>query len=179
MFRAQLLGSHGLCSVFMLALFGFCAIASEASSQASGTVTQPLVQADGPWWTENGRHIPMCWHFFSQFPTTSDRDDAKTFVVQTIQDSWISLLDLSTSWADCPTSGNGKHVRVMLRIGDPSSNGTTLKAGTKTLSTAVERLVPPPNDPPGLLMGFPSNWNQSDATRSNFRALIRHEFGIF
>jgi hypothetical protein len=150
---------------------------AQSLAQDIGTSQQELVVSDGPLWTAHDSHIPMCWHQLFQFPNASAENDAKAFVTRTIEDSWISLLNLRITWENCPTSGNARHVRIMLRIGDPSENGTTLKAGTNTLSTAAERLVPPPNDAPGLLMGFPSNWNQDDTTRASFRALIRHEFG--
>ncbi len=158
---------------------GICSsLAEQAIAQNVGRTSQALVQKSGAvMWTQNGNHVPMCWHQLNQFRSASEANGAKAFVVQTIQDGWASLLNLKLSWVDCPTSGSEKHVRVMLRSGDPSTNGTTLKAGMATLSTAAERTVPPPKDPPGLLMGFPANWNQNDQTRANFRSLILHEFG--
>ena len=152
--------------------------AGTARGQPLGKTSQPLVRsAETPLWTQNGNVIPMCWHQLLQFPNSKAASDAKAFVAQTIQDGWIRLLNLRTTWTDCPTSGNAKHVRVKLRIGDAGNNGTTLAPGMGTLSTAAERLIPPPKDPPGLLMGFPANWNQDDGTRAGFRSLILHEFG--
>jgi hypothetical protein len=171
------LGRAAFRRTVLLALFCLSFAADRVAGEELDRSQQELVVSDGPLWTQNDNHIPMCWHQLFQFPNTSAANDAKAFVVRTIEDSWISLLNLRISWTNCPTSGNAKHVRIMLRTGDPFENGTTLKAGTNTLSTAAERLVPPPNDAPGLLMGFPANWNQNDATRASFRALIRHEFG--
>jgi uncharacterized protein GlcG (DUF336 family) len=119
----------------------------------------------------------MCWHVLDGFPNVAQREAAKAFVVRTVQESWINLLNLRATWVNCPSSGDAKHVRVLLREGDPNYNGTTLQLGVGTLSNAADRRTPPPNDPPGLLMGFPSVWNQDDNTRENFAGLIRHEFG--
>jgi hypothetical protein len=175
--RFRCAGFHGL---FVLTLFICLASAKQAIGQNEnvGRISQQIVQQSGAvLWTKNNDLVPMCWHLLLQFPSTSVANETKAFVVQTIQDGWVSLLNLRLSWVDCPTSGSEKHVRVMLRIGDTSYNGTTLTAGMATLSTAAERVNPPPKDPPGLLMGFPSNWNQDDQTRANFRSLILHEFG--
>jgi hypothetical protein len=142
----------------------------------TGTSTSALTaDASRPFWTQT-RLIPMCWHML-QFPTNAERDAAKVFVMTTIKEGWIDLIDLNITWTDCPTSGDAKHVRVLLRSGDPSENGTTLLPGTQTLSTAADRLRTPPNDPPGLLMGFRGSWNNSDADRTAFKSLILHEFG--
>ena len=152
--------------------------AEQAMGESVGKVTQPLVRTDSTvLWTQNGNLIPMCWHQLLQFPDTNAENAAKAFVAQTIRDGWINRVNLRITWVDCPTSGSTQHVRVKLRIGDPGYNGTTLKPGMATLSTAAQRIVPPPNDPPGLLMGFRSDWNQSNETRASFRSLILHEFG--
>jgi len=166
-----------LCASLMaLALHAIPAAAQE--NARSSSVTQPLVVSSGTkFWTQNGNVIPMCWHELLQFPSTQAANEAKAFVLKTIQDGWISQLNLRTTWVDCPTSGGAQHVRVKLRIGDGGNNGTTLQSGMNTLSTAAQRVVQPPNDPPGLLMGFRSDWNTSDATRASFRGLILHEFG--
>jgi hypothetical protein len=119
----------------------------------------------------------MCWHELLQFPDDAARNAAKRFVQSTIEDNWTDRLAIDVSWTNCPTSGRARHVRVKLRTGDSTYHGTTLLAGTGTLSTAAQRRVPPPNDPPGLLMGFPANWNDDDTTRAMFRSLILHEFG--
>jgi hypothetical protein len=136
-----------------------------------------VTDASVQFWTKNGNHIPMCWHLLQQFATPADAKAAKDFVVDTVQHGWIDILNLTISWESCPTSGKAKHVRVLLRIGDAQNNGTTLKAGMATLSTPADRLRQPPNDPPGYLMGFPSNWNANATTRAQFRSLILHEFG--
>ena len=147
-----------------------------AAGENIGRQQQELVQAAGSTlWTKNGNHVPMCWHELLQFASKADSDAAKAFVVDTIRDGWIGLLNLTISWENCPASGTAKHVRVKLRIGDASNNGTTLDAGMGTLTTPADRV--PPKDPAGLLMGFQANWNQSAATRAGFRALILHEFG--
>jgi hypothetical protein len=160
--------------VFTLGLLS----AERAMGESVDRVTQPLVRTDDTvLWTQNGNLLPMCWHQLLQFPNTNAENAAKAFVAQTIQDGWINRLNLRITWVDCPTSGSTRHVRVKLRIGDPGYNGTTLRAGMATLSTAEQRIIPPPKDPPGLLMGFRSDWNQSDQTRASFRSLILHEFG--
>jgi hypothetical protein len=165
---------HALTLIFCL-LFAKNAI---SQNENVGSVAQPLVQNTSTvLWTNNGNTVPMCWHQLLQFPSASAANEAKAFVMQTIQDGWISLLNLRTTWVDCPISGNDKHVRVKLRTGDPGYGGTTLRVGMDTLSVASQRVVPPPNDPPGLLMGFRDDWNQNDQTRANFRSLILHEFG--
>ena len=145
-------------------------------AQTTDSVTSGLTADDRDhFWTAQ-RTIPMCWHIL-QFPTQTEEDSAKAFVMKTVKEGWLDLIDLNSTWTDCPTAGDAKHVRVLLRSGDPGTNGTTLKPGTLTLSTAADRLNPPPNDPPGLLMGFPANWNTSAAARAQFQALILHEFG--
>ena len=166
-----------LCA-YLMALALQAAPAAAQENSRSTSVTQPLVvSGDTKFWTRNGNVIPMCWHELLQFPSPQAASDAKAFVVRTIQDGWISQLNLRTTWVDCPTSGGAQHVRVKLRSGDGGSNGTTLQSGMNTLSTAAQRVVQPPNDPPGLLMGFRADWNNNDATRASFRALILHEFG--
>ena len=152
-------------------------VAAALSQERIGTQRLPLVTAGAKLWTEHDRHIPMCWHELINFPDTEERNAAKDFVLQTVQESWVNLLNLRATWEDCPTSGDAKHVRVKLRQGDSSWNGTTVEMGVATLSTAADRRRPEPNDPPGLLMGFPSNWNQDASTRTAFAGLIRHEFG--
>jgi hypothetical protein len=148
------------------------------AAQKGDSITQPLVTTVATkLWTQNRNVIPMCWHELLQFPSTAAANDAKAFVIRTIQDGWISHLNLRTTWVDCPTSGSTQHVRVKLRIGDGVSNGTTLKVGMDTLSTAAQRVVQPPKDPPGLLLGFRADWNLNEATRADFRGLILHEFG--
>jgi hypothetical protein len=124
------------------------------------------------WTAATNRTIPMCWHELLQFPDKNAEAVARDFVRRTIEDSWISLLDLKITWEECPTSGTAKHIRIKLRVGDSNYNGTTLKTGMDALSVAAERAIQPPNDPPGLLMGFPSGW-----TETGFRQLIQHEFG--
>lgn len=150
-----------------------------ANAEPTGTSHQPLVVAGTPkLWNRNGNLIPMCWHELLQFPSAQAANAAKAFVAETIQRGWINhLYPLRVTWVDCPTSGNELHVRVKLRSGDGGSNGTTLNVGMDTLSTAAQRVVPPPNDPPGLLMGFRSDWNDDESTRAKFRSLILHEFG--
>jgi hypothetical protein len=153
---------------------------ARVSSSVPSSVPQLLVGVSGTQvWRPLGTAIPMCWHELLQFPNPAAAAAAKAFVTRTIEDGWISLLNLHITWVDCPTStlSGVRHVRIKLRSGDPSYNGTTLQLGTATLSTAVQRQVQPPNDPPGLLMGFPANWNDSDRTRATFRSLILHEFG--
>ena len=165
-------------SALAVALATLLPSAQLAAQENIGSGHQPLIVTPGvKLWTQNGNVIPLCWHELLQFPSTQAANDAKKFVLNTIQDGWISQLNLRTTWVDCPTSGNAQHVRVKLRIGDSGNNGTTLLAGMGTLSTAAQRVVPPPNDPPGLLMGFRSDWNTDDQTRADFRALILHEFG--
>ncbi|MDH4250049.1 MAG: hypothetical protein OEV27_02580 [Nitrospira sp.] len=167
--------SRTLCA---LTLTAFALQSAPSKAQEGSTITQPLVASkDARFWTQNGNAIPMCWHELLQFPSTQAANDAKAFVIRTIQDGWISQLNLRITWVDCPTSGEALHVRVKLRIGDGGNNGTTLQSGMNTLSTAAQRVVQPPNDPPGLLMGFRSDWNTSDAARASFRGLILHEFG--
>jgi len=135
---------------------------------------QPLIRHQTTeLWTDT-RLIPMCWHVL-QFPDAKSEAAAKKLVMQTIKDGWIDLINLNITWTDCPTSGDAKHVRVLLRSGDAYENGTTLKPGMATLTTAAERT--PSNDPPGLLMGFPASWNSSDQHRWRFQSLILHEFG--
>ncbi|PZQ50495.1 MAG: hypothetical protein DI556_08060 [Rhodovulum sulfidophilum] len=68
-------------------------------------------------------------------------------------------------------------MRVLPRGGDPGGNGTTLRPGTLTLSTAAERQNRPPSDPQGLRMGSPGAWNNSPAGRAGFQALIPRELG--
>jgi hypothetical protein len=161
-----------------IAALGLAFAVCPAFGQHTGQISQGLVEdPSASLWTNNNRLIPMCWHELDQFPSAQSAQDAKRFVKITIQEQWIDRLNLNITWADCPTSGNAKHVRVKLRIGDGGSNGTTLLTGMATLSTAAQRTIPPPNDPPGLLMGFRSDWNQDDATRADFRSLIMHEFG--
>jgi hypothetical protein len=172
-FRCAIL--HGL---LVLSLALCLSSVDQAIAEPVGSVSQPLVlNGSTVLWTQNGNLVPMCWHQLLQFPNTNAENDAKAFVAQTIQDGWISLLNLRISWVDCPTSGGAQHVRVKLRTGDSGYGGTTLQVGMATLSTAAQRVVPPPNDPPGLLMGFRTDWNQNDQTRANFRSLILHEFG--
>ena len=159
----------------VLALAGF---SPAVFTQTIGTSQQRLIRHDTTkLWTEANRHIPMCWHELNNFDSDAERGHVKWFVQQTIEEGWINLVNLTISWVDCPTSGTATHVRVMLREGDGGYNGTTLKPGMGTLSDAAQRLVPPPKDPPGLLMGFPDTWNDSDAERANFRNLVLHEFG--
>jgi hypothetical protein len=168
----------GALAALPVALATLLPSAQLAAQENIGSGHQPLIVTAGvKLWTQNGNVIPMCWHELLQFPSTQAANDAKKFVLNTIQDGWISQLNLRTTWVDCPTSGNALNVRVKLRIGDSGNNGTTLLAGMGTLSTAAQRVVPPPNDPPGLLMGFRSDWNTNDQTRADFRALILHEFG--
>ncbi len=150
--------------------------AGDTASAQIGTSRQPLV-VGGKLWTQNASTIPMCWHSLNGFATTAESNAAMAFVSETIQEGWINPLKLTISWVNCPTTGDARHVRVMLRKGDASYNGTTLQAGMATLSTAKDRLSPPPNDPPGLLMGFRADWNTNLDTRASFRSLILHEFG--
>ena len=164
-----------LCALTLAA----CALQlAPARAQPGTSISQPLVVSkDAKFWTLNRNVIPLCWHELLQFRSAQAANDAKAFVVNTIQDGWISQLNLRTTWVDCPTSGDALHVRVKLRIGDGGNNGTTLQSGMNTRSTAAQRVMAPPNDPPGLLMGFRSDWNTSAATRASFRGLILHEFG--
>lgn len=150
-----------------------------AFAQGSETVGQQgaeLTAADSEHFWTSERVVPMCWHVL-QFPTPAELQTAQALVTRTITEGWLSLINLDATWTDCPTSGDARYVRVLLRSGDANYNGTTLRPGTLTLSTAAERMQPPPNDPPGLLMGFPASWNQSDGDRAQFQALILHEFG--
>ncbi|MET7245573.1 hypothetical protein ABZT49_19675 [Methylobacterium sp. EM32] len=150
----------------------------EATAQPLGTSQSELVASRGTkFWTDNGNLVPMCWHKLDGFTGQADEDRAKSFVRETIEGGWIAATRLRISWADCPTSGTARHVRAYLRIGDASNNGTTLQPGMATLSNAAERTKPPPNDPPGLLMGFRRDWDTNAATRASFRGLILHEFG--
>lgn len=161
-----------------VALVLFLSFAEPSLGQPTGTVTQPLVLGSSTTlWTKNGNHVPMCWHELLQFPSVESAKEAQAFVRKTIEEGWISHLNLRITWEECPTSGPKKHVRVKLRSGDASNHGTTIKVGMEALSTSDQRPIPPPNDPPGLLMGFPANWNQDDHTRAEFRSLILHEFG--
>lgn len=179
--RSLSLFDRAALSLFVAVSFAFWLLSDDRAIGADekiGSTTEKLVQAPGTiLWTNNSNHIPMCWHQLLQFPNGYAENDARAFVVQTIQDGWINRLNLTISWVECPTSGTQKHVRVMLRIGDARNNGTTLKPGMATLSTSTERTIPPPNDPPGLLMGFRSNWKQNNQTQAAFRSLILHEFG--
>lgn len=166
------------CALSALTFAAFALQPMPAWAQAGDTVSQPLVVSKGAkFWTQNGNVIPMCWHELLQFPSAGAANDAKAFVIRTVQDGWISQLNLRTTWVACPTSGAALHVRVKLRLGDGGNNGTTLQSGMNALSTAAQRKVQPPNDPPGLLLGFRSDWNTSDAARASFRGLILHEFG--
>ncbi len=126
--------SHGIrCGmrkkIHALTLIFCMSFAENVMSQSENIRSQgqPLVQSKSTvLWTNNGNVVPMCWHQLLQFPSASASNEAKAFVMQTIQDGWISLLNLRTTWVDCPTSGNEKHVRVKLRTGDPGYGGTTL-----------------------------------------------------
>lgn len=163
-----------LCCAFFIVSFPLAVFAQEG--ETIGQTQSELTANDAAHFWTSQRVIPMCWHVL-QFPTLAEEQAAKALVVQTITDGWLSLINLDATWADCPTSGDARHVRVLLRSGDAGENGTTLRPGTLTLSNAEDRTRPPPNDPPGLLMGFPATWNNSDADRARFQALILHEFG--
>jgi len=171
---ARRYGAAGLAAMAALAALGGT---GATQAQPTGTITQPLVVENGPLWTTRGGLVPMCWHQLNGFATTAAAAAAQAFVRTAIEAWWINLTALRITWTDCPTSGEERHVRVMLRAGDPSPNGTTIRLGTDTLSNAADRTRPPPNDPPGLLMGFPANWNASEAGRADLRALTLHEFG--
>lgn len=164
--------------VTVAALLGLTVTNANAEAPI-GTTHQELVVAGNPnLWNQNGYVIPMCWHELLQFPNAAAANQAKVFVQETLQRGWINhLYPLRLTWVDCPTSGNAQHVRVKLRVGDSFNNGTTKALGMATLSIASQRVVQPPNDPPGLLMGFRSDWNDSEANRAGFRSLILHEFG--
>ncbi len=169
------LGTARIATLAALAALGG---AGAAQAQPTGTsIAQPLVVENGPLWTTAGGLVPMCWHQLNGFATPADAAAARDFVRATIEAWWINLTALRITWEDCPTSGEARHVRVMLRAGDAGPNGTTIRLGTDTLSNAADRTRPPPNDPPGLLMGFPANWNASEAGRADLRALTLHEFG--
>lgn len=135
----------------LAAIFSFALAGGPSAAHDEGTLgrvgSQLTVDNTAHFWTEN-RIVPMCWHIL-QFPSLAEQQAAQALVTQTIKDGWIDPINLRVTWEDCPTSGDAKHVRVLLRSGDPTENGTTLRPGTLTLSTAAD-----PNDPPGLLMGF-------------------------
>jgi hypothetical protein len=162
--------------VFLSAILCFSFGARAQEGETIGQVGSALTVGSRDHLWEVGSTIPMCWHVL-QFPTPEEQRAAQALVMRTIEDGWLSLIKLDASWTDCPASGDSKHVRVLLRSGDASENGTTLLPGKLTLSTAEDRRRQPPNDPPGLLMGFPADWNQSDSNRASFQALILHEFG--
>lgn len=175
---------HGFDTVFSLApIFGLALGLTlgdppAALAQPLGTSQSQLTASPGTkFWTDNANLVPMCWHKLDGFASKADEDRAKSFVRRTIEDGWIATTRLRISWEDCPVSGDARHVRVYLRIGDAGNNGTTLQPGMATLSNAADRMRTPPNDPPGLLMGFRSDWDANAATRGSFRALILHEFG--
>lgn len=147
-------------------------------------------------WTANGNVVPMCWDNFQGFSSSADRDAAKDFVLRTVQEGWANYLNLIVTWENCPTTGSSSHVRVKLRVGDGSYNGSTGSVGMATLSTATARASSGActmdancgtgrecnngqcaNDLPGLRIGFPASWNANDSTRNSFRGLILHEFG--
>lgn len=154
-----------------------CAQPTEQDETAA-TVASELYYRQGTiLWTQNANTIPMCWHQIENYSGASEIETVKNFVKNTIRESWASYANISVTWTDCPTSGSTKHVRVKLRKGDTSFNGTTKQAGMATLSDAAQRLVPVPNDAPGLLLGMPSDWNSSNDRRDQFRALLMHEFG--
>lgn len=137
---------------------------------------QPLFYPTGAQlWTGNGNHIPMCWDEFIGFSSSSDIEAFKLFAKRTIQAGWGNHLNVIISWSNCPTTGTAKHVRVKARIGDAGYNGSTGALGMATLSTAADR--GPGADAAGLRIGFPSFWNVNEATRSDMRGLILHEFG--
>ncbi|WP_292410691.1 hypothetical protein, partial [Mesorhizobium sp.] len=62
-----------------------------------------------------------------QFPTPAELQTAQALVTRTITEGWLSLINLDATWTDCPTSGDARHVRVLLRSGDANYNGTTLR----------------------------------------------------
>jgi hypothetical protein len=159
-------------------------LAGPAAPATPSKVQQGLVTAGQvKFWTANGKHIPMCWHELHGFATPQAAAAAQAFVAQTIEDGWASLLGLKVTWTSCPTSGTERHVRTLLRSGDAKYNGNTVKPGMATLTSPRDRMkyVRPVSrlqkDPPGLLMGFPADWNQDEWTRGQFRSLILHEFG--
>ena len=146
------------------------------AAENTGQVSAGLTASDTSHFWLAQRTIPMCWHILT-FPSLAEQQAAQAFVMRTIQEGWLDLVNLRATWTNCPSSGPERHVRVLLRSGDAGANGTTLMAGTLTLSTADDRKRQPPNDPPGLLMGFPASWNDSNDTRAQFQSLILHEFG--
>lgn len=167
-----------LISNAMLAM-ACAACAIEPAGEASGEA--PLVALDVQLWTQNANIVPMCWHFFDGFDVYLNKREviaaAKQFVKDTIQRYWGDPLNLTISWTNCPTTGSARHVRVMLRAGDASYNGSTVRVGMATLTTPAERAADTANVTPGLLMGFPTRWNADSVEREAFRALTLHEFG--
>jgi hypothetical protein len=163
--------------IYVLALiFGSSAAVFAQPAENTGHASSALTASDtAHFWTAQ-RVIPMCWHIL-QFPSLAEQQAAQDFVMRAIREGWLDLINLDATWTNCPTSGSDRHVRVLLRSGDASENGTTLQPGTLTLSTPDDRRRQPPNDPPGLLMGFPGTWNNSNGTRAQFQSLILHEFG--
>ena len=158
-------------------------LAGQHAAAQTGRVQQGLVSVGQvKFWTANAKHIPMCWHELHGFPTPQAAAEAQAFVAQTIEDGWASLLGLKVTWTDCPTSGNERHVRTLLRSGDGEPNGTG-SPGMAALTTPRDRMKYARTvsrlrkNPPGLLMGFPHDWNQDEWTRGRFRSLVLHEFG--
>ena len=159
-------------------------LAGQTFAETTGRAQQGLITlGQVKFWTGNGNRIPMCWDVIDGFADQQAAAAAQSFVVQTIEEGWANPLGLHVTWEKCPSSGSQLHVRTLLRIGDATFNGNTVKFGMDTLTSWRQRIkyVRPasrlPKNQPGLLMGIRSDWNQNVFTRASFRSLVLHEFG--
>jgi len=154
------------------------ALASSCTDDELGESEQELITSTGDIMWQGT--IPMCWQWARGFPNADAVNAAKVFIYRTILEHWVLPTRLAITFDECPTTdsifGGPYHVRITMGI-SPSFNGNTVDFGVNTLTTPAQRADDPNSLKPGLLLGFPLNWNSSNDNRTKMRGLVLHEFG--